>query len=419
MALLLFVGASSAAAQFTQYIAPGTLGVEPQDLEERLDQGWRSARYHLGKLRLDPVLYLRDAGYQQNVFGAADDQKQVDDYRILAAGGLNAYLPLGEKGMFSAFVTPEYSWWAETEDLRQFNLSAGAGLFVFFNRLTVTVDGRRLEQVSILNAEVPAPINLEEDRLSLGLEIEVQRSIFVFAALEASQHRYAGDAVAAVDDLQLLALDRDYESARAGVRIALGDRWSLGAGVEASENDFLFDPGSRSNDGSGPFAEVRFDGNQVSAQVAVYDTELDFAPGSTLTGFSSSTGTGRVIYTSPQRFSFALYGSRNIVFSARETDSLFVEQRLGFSVGRDEGRRLGWRAFFESGDLEYSGGVESIRRDEDLTAIGLEVGYDLTDLVSLILAWEDADYDSSRPEFDRGTSTLGLRLAIRDNLFPF
>ncbi len=417
MALFVLLGANRAVAQFTQYVAPGTLGTETESLEKRLEEGSSGARYRLGKLRVDPVLYVRDVGYQSNVFGATDDEDEVSDYHLLVAAGLNSYLPLGDKAMFAAFVTPQYSWWAENDDLRQLYLSLGAGVFAFFNRLTVTADVRRLEQEDLLNAEVLAPVRIDENRLSLSAEVEVRRSLFTFATWRVSEYRHSGAAATAVPELDLLELDRDLRSLRLGVRVELGS-WSLGLGVEESENEFLVDPDLRSNEGTSPFAELRFAGNRVSAEATLSDTRLDFAPGSALTDFSSNTGSGRVIFETPQRFDLALYASSNIVFSARETASLFVERRLGLSLGREPGRRVSWLAFFETGELEYTGRLEEDRVD-DLTALGLNLGYDLTDDITVVLAFEETDYQSSLPEFDRSVSTLGLRLAFRDSLYPF
>lgn len=417
LALLSLLVASRTSAQFTQYIAPGSLGTAPPDLEERLEKGAADARWRFGRLRVDPLLYLRELGYQDNVFGATDDEEKVSDYRAQVAAGLNAYLPLGPKAMFSAFITPEYSWWAERGDLDQFNLSAGTGLFGFFNRMTVSLDGRRIEQESILNAELSVPVTLEEERLSLGVEVELRRSLAVFAALRSSKFRNSGAAAEVLPELRLEELDRDFDSERAGLRLHLGENLALGVGLEESENDFLVDPGQRSSNGTSPFADLRLEGNRINAQLTVLETELDFADGSPLTSFNSTTGTGRVLVTSPRGFATALYASRNVVFSARETDSLYLENRLGLSVGRDE-RRLNWLVFLESGELDFRGG-DNEQRIDDVTAYGVNVGLDLSDDLAVVLVFEETRFESNQPQFDRSSSGFGVRLAFRDNLFPF
>lgn len=410
--------AGEAAAQFTQYAAPGGTAGASESLRQQLESGAANARWRLGALRLDPQIFVRDVGYQSNVFAAAGNEEEVADYRALVAAGLNGYLPLGRKAMLSAFVTPEYSWWAELEQLRELSLSSGVGFFGFFNRLTVAADGRRVEQEQRLNLELPAPVQVEEERISLALELELRRSLFLVASAQAADFRHAGAAESAIDGLDLGALDRDFESRRLGVRLRLGDEWTLGGGVEETENSFLQDPVLRSHTGTSPYAELAFEGTRLSARLDVSGTELEFGPGSPLTAFDARTGAARVAWRRPQRFSVALYARRNVVFSARETDSLFIDQRWGLSAEREPGPRFTWLVFAERGDLDYSR-ADAARGSDELTAWGADLDFAVARSLRLILTFSRGELRSDEPGLDRSTSAVGVRLSIHRNLFPF
>ena len=122
-------------AQFVQYVEPGSLGERTEDAAETAKQSAETARWNLGKIALDPRFSVRELGYYENVFASGEESSEVDDVRATVGAGLAAYLHAGSKSLFSVYLTPEYTYWQDQDDLSGLSTSWGAGWFGLFNNL--------------------------------------------------------------------------------------------------------------------------------------------------------------------------------------------------------------------------------------------------------------------------------------------
>src|SRR5688500_4493103 len=138
-ALALLV-AAPAAAQFSQYTAPGSLLQRSTSRKEQMERALENARWRLGPLRLSPWFAIRDAADVSDAFsGSSGDlagQAEEDpDFTISLGAGLQGFVPFGSKTFFTFDALPQYVWWQEQEERRRLNGYYGAGLSAFFNRL--------------------------------------------------------------------------------------------------------------------------------------------------------------------------------------------------------------------------------------------------------------------------------------------
>src|SRR5690606_978111 len=112
------------------------------------------------------------------------------DVTASAGAGLRSYLPVGSDVVVSAHALPEYSWWADREELRRLNGRYGAGAFGFFNRLTLQATAQRNEQLAIRSYEVPEQGNTRQDEIALAAEVGLGFSTSIFTEVGTRRVRY-------------------------------------------------------------------------------------------------------------------------------------------------------------------------------------------------------------------------------------
>ena len=120
------------------------------------------------------------------------------------------------------------------------------------------------------------------------------------------------------------------------------------------------------------------------------------------------------------RLSAALYGSRQLQFSARDPRAAFDGHRSGVSLARAAGRRGQVRLFYETGSDEYFDvASDRITRRDDFNAYGAGFKWEITPRLTLDLAFTDARRDSSDPDFNRDVASITSRLSLGGNLLPW
>src|ERR1700730_15130181 len=102
-ALLLFLLAGRAGAQFSQYTAPGGPEGRPADRKGELAKEVQEARFRLGPGRVEPTAGLRDVSYVKTLV-ASSAVTQPTDFTATAGAGLRAYLPTGPQVTWTAYA---------------------------------------------------------------------------------------------------------------------------------------------------------------------------------------------------------------------------------------------------------------------------------------------------------------------------
>jgi hypothetical protein len=86
---------------------------------QELERRWREAAWHIGPFYLQPALIISNAGVDSNIFYSPSDP--VKDFTITAGPAATLYIPVHRKFVLSAYGSPQYVWYSETEQERTWN----------------------------------------------------------------------------------------------------------------------------------------------------------------------------------------------------------------------------------------------------------------------------------------------------------
>jgi hypothetical protein len=411
MALL----AAPAAAQFSDYTAPGSLLNRTTTKKEQMEQAVDKARWHLGPFRLSPWFSIRDAAYVSDVFsgssgGPEGEIEEEPDFTITLGAGLQGYVPLGSKVFLAFDALPQYVWWQEQEERRRLNGYYGAGLFAFFNRLSAEVTARRAEEQGVVTPEFEQRIHSRQDRVAGTLELEILPALYAFAAAEAVELDTLEEELG--DDPRLPPfeqLDRQERVVRGGLEYRRGDQLRLAVGGEVSEVEFAVDESGRdrSNSGTAPIVEMdwRTDRFQLDGGLAFRSMEPE--PGSEFVPFDETTGHVRASLTPRWRLTYTAYASRSLDYSLDESYSHFTADRLGFAISSRLGRSSEVTLFGETGVHDYAASVAgALLRQDDFLAYGTSLQLQVQERVLLTFGLVRSELDSNLPGFDRSLTTF-------------
>lgn len=418
LALALF--ATPAAAQLSQYTAPGSLLQRSTTTREQMEQALDNARWRLGPFRLSPWFAIRDAAYVSDVFSGSvegpDGTAEEDpDFTITVGAGLQGFVPFGSKTFLTFDALPQYVWWQEQEDRRRLNGYYGTGLFGLFNRLTAEATVRRAEEQGVVTPEFEQRIHTRQDRIAGLLEVEVTPALFLFASAAGLDYRTLEEDLG--DDPRLppfQQLDRRERVLRGGVELRRGEL-RLAAGAERTETDFDSDEAGRdrSNSGTSPILEASFDSSRFQLEGGVAFRSLEPEPGSELVPFDETTGQVRVTLTPRWRLSYNLYGSRDLTYSIEEGYSHFLVDRLGFAVSSRLGKSSSVNLFAETGAHEYQASEPgAFPREDDFTAYGTAVQLQIRERLRISLGAVRSELDSNLPGLDRSLTTFHTSVEI-------
>jgi hypothetical protein len=298
-------------------------------------------------------------------------------------------------------------WWHDLSNRRGWNGAVGAGLFGYFNQMTVEVQagGSRTQQYA--SSEVEVPVNLEDKRVSALVEVQVMGKLSLFARGGVDQWRYNQRGLTPDLASQLILLDRDEKRAGGGVRYHFTKTISLGLGVEQYTTDFVHPENPQSNSGSAPIAELSVKAGHLSVNVNA--TALDLKPNevSKFVPYSGTNGGFRVGFRPAGRLEFEYYGGRNLVYSVEQGVSYYLDQRTGIAVQSELGWRATGRIFLETGHDDYvfeSAGTAG--RTDDLRAYGVTFNIRLGRVASLAVGGDRTDYTSTVAGYDRSVTQV-------------
>jgi hypothetical protein len=407
---MFFLTSGTVAAQSTQYTLPGEPEERPDSRREEMERLVEGARYRLGPVRIAPWLGLRDAAYVRTLF--ATGTEPPSDFTATVGAGLRAYLRTGRKVLWSAHALPEYVWWQEQEERRRLNGRYGLGLHGFFNRLSVETILEREEVQRIVTPEIPQPSNVRLQSARLLSEVELTGATFAFATASVSEQTSLADDE---EDPRLQALgllDREDRAARIGVRWRPREAWMLGLGIERTEADFADAALDRSNSGTAPILEFKYDRRRFLAQADLAVRSLEAREGARFLAFDGVTGTAAVSLR-PGGLQAWLYGNRDILYSLSPGYAYLTDERLGVALSVRLGRRTQVRSFAETGTDEYTAfSPAEPRRSDDVVSFGGGLTIALWGPVSLEVQAVRSEFDSNLPGGDRTYTAAGATLNL-------
>ncbi len=400
--------------QFSEYTQPGTVSTDRETVErETLDAAIEQARWHLGPVRIEPWAGIRDLSWNDDFGGGGDGEESDGDVTASAGAGLRSYLPVGPDVVVSAHALPEYSWWADQEDLRRVNGRYGAGVFGFFNRLSLQATARRTEQLAILSYEVPEQGNTRQDELALGAEVELGFSTSVFSEVGTRRVRYQLEEAERRDGAPFRLLDRDEDRVRAGVRYRPRDRWSFAVGMEWTEADFANEERDLSSSGEAPLVEVLYDGPRFAASAHAECRRLEPLDESSAFPESETTTAGLQLSLKGNRLTPSFYARRSLALAVTPGYSDITQDVVGLSTSLRLGHRTELRVFGETGTGDYRPiSAETPEREDELTSYGGEIGLRLGRSLNFTVGGYRVDLDSDLPGLDRSITRFGTGLTL-------
>ncbi len=382
-----------------QYVAPGRPvyparhGPSKDDFQSKL----KESPWTVGTFRLSPWLGLRDVSIVTDLNQQGEDLG--DDFTLTVGAGLRGYLPAGTKVIFAAHALPEYVWWQDNEDKKGLAGRYGLGVFGYFNRLSLELSQRRLEQQGYFSSEIQALTTSRNDVSTFSFGLEVARNLSLFGiASDTEYHNEEGGAT-------FSALDRTTESGLIGVRYSNPRGWALELGYSDSSNDFADGARDLSNTGTAELASIIFDRSKIGFRLDLSFEQREADEGSAFGSFNDTTGSFNVLWQPSDKTAILGYVRRDQTYSVDDRFTLLLQERQGARFNYAFGRgSLG--LFGEVGEDEFEAASPGLPdRIDDVTAYGADLRIELRE-VSLSVRAVFTDYDSGFAEFDRDSTRL-------------
>lgn len=394
--------------QFPQYTPPGGANEPSLDPETAIEQALDDARWRLGPVRLAPWIGISQLAYVDDVFGGSargdgGDEGKVSDFTATVGAGLTAYLPTGPDVYWLAEATPQYVAWQELSERRQAIGRYGAGVFAFFNRLTLRVRAGREEEQRVFSSEFPQPAVGRREHVAADAELRLTGKIGLFAHGERAEisDRTAG-AEEEPERARFAALDRGQRRYRFGLRYRPTERVRIGLGVERTELDSDGAARPLSNEGTAPVFELEAEGNKLSLGFDLTLLELEPVGASQFAPYDELGGSFRGALALGARTRFEVYGSSFPVLSLAPDYSAYEERRFGLGLGGDFGSRTRIRLFADQGENRYRPiGAGIPERADDVSAVGAELRFAVTRSLAIDIRAESLEVDSDLEGQDR------------------
>lgn len=421
--LLAVLSSSPVAAQLRQYTPPGGAEPEREIDEQAVEEEMAEARWRFGPVRVAPVLGIENLSWTDDAFdergSAGGPGQEVSDLTATLVAGATAWLPTGSHVFWTARAIPSYVWWRDLDGRNQATGRYGAGVFGFFNRLTLRAAAERTEGQRLQTLEALELAVSRNDRLTAGAALRLSGAIGLFARGSVteveSQQPDDGDPRSARFD----RLDREERFAAVGLAWQPRERVRVGLGVERAEIEFH--PGARdlSAEDTAPILEVSLGGDDadLALDLRLALRSLEPTGESQFAGFDEPAGELYLTFRPGWRIEVGLFTERLPVFALDQEWSHFIEDRAGAGVAVRLGQRASWRIYGDVGDLEFVGLAPGARaREDELTVYGTSLTWQPSPRVGLAfeLGWESFEIDSSLPGFDRETTRLrsGIQLGL-------
>lgn len=381
-------------------------------LKESVERQMSDSRWKWGPFRVEPAVKLANIGYNDNVFGTEEDK--VDDYTATVGLGVRTIAPIGSKMFLRLDAVPEYTWYNELEERRQFGWSAGGALLGLFNRMQVELGATTYNTVTAVNSEELTPVPQQDDRLHARIEFDVLRRLSLFVAAEERSTDYEPEEG---DPISVNLLERDESAQRVGLRYQFRPEINLHTMYEEYEAEFPNDPTYPSNEGDAMLFGATYDAERFFLNAIVGRRAIRYeGPGAP--EYDEPTGSGFLSMQLFGRSQLRLQFRKKPVYSTFVENPFYEESRWGLGVDVPMGHRLIVLADLETGANDYPGVIElpdgsSVVREDDVDTWSAGVGFRVSSLAVLEVRYRVEEYTSTIESFDRDIASLQVNLALR------
>lgn len=361
------------------------------------------SRYRLGPIRLLPKFSIREAGYDNNILGAADEK--VSDWTATVSAGARWILPIGSESYLRGDAMPEYIWYARLAQGRTLGGKFSASLLGLFSRISVEANASASKRATILNSESETRVidNLRDG--SVNVEIDLLRRLSVFAGGQTRRHRYTLNP-GPPDLLNVKQLDRTDSAAGAGIRYRFLTFFDISAKIEGTQSDFLGTARERDNRSIAYLLGVHYDRERLFINLSAGYRRGRPHNGSAFPGYSTTTGAYFVSYFLARPIEFQVYGQRGATDGLFLDNPYYFETRNGGGVNVRIRRRLLLRGYGEYGTNQYAvpvlvGGAEIVKRLDKATTVGGGFSMSLFRNATLTALVSRTNYSTNIPGFGR------------------
>lgn len=414
LALLVFLtGAVSVRAQLTSDEVPRERTV-PRG--EQLRRQLEASRYHLGPFRIQPRFMVRDLGYNDNVFGATDENK-VSDWTATAVGGVHWMLPVGPKMYVVGDALPEYTWYQKLSERRFFGGTYNASMILPLSRMSVEATGSRAKSLAIVSSELEAPAIRELNHAHLDAEVEIVERFSIFGRGAAETHRYQVDSTSEGALARVAELDRDETAVRGGFRYRPLSFFDVTVAAEHTTGEFLVNPQARDNVSDAILVGLHYDRPRVLFNVTAGQRKGKPRNLSTFPEYSTTTGAWYLRYSLGAPIDLEGYGHRRVTYGLETTNPYFFDTRNGVAVSGRIGYRVSVRAFGEVGDNDYPlvalPRATPVKRKDQVATIGGGLSVRLYRNSSFTVVVSQSEFDSNIDVNDRSVIRVQTGIVFR------
>jgi hypothetical protein len=391
-------------------------------LREQVASELESDARRLGPIRIFPQFTLRELGYNDNVFGASEEEEKVEDYTATVGLGARYLMPFGRKVFLRGGFLPEYTYFHELKENRHFGGAYDARLLALFNRMQVEVGGAVTDRVDLASSESDEPVTSRIPTAEARLEIDVLPRVALWGG--AIQREYEYDALeGAGETLASERLERTETAVRGGIRYRFRSFFDLSLGVEQTEAEFDDVESARGLQTEALLLGVFYNRPRLfvnlsggSRKGTPLDEGRDQIP-----EYDTATGSYFVSFRAARPLELQLYGRRGTVFSLTAENPFFLESRNGAAVRIVGGRRAALRLFGDQGSNDYPLPVlvegQPIERDDKATTAGAELTVRFFRNLALAVTLTQSEFDSNVPGLDRKVMRVTSNLVVRGDLF--
>lgn len=381
---------------------------------EEIQDQLNDSRWHLGAIRLRPIFGLRDAGYNDNVFGSIDDP--VADWGGTVSAGADLLLPMGRKLYLRGTANPQYTWYKKVASRRMMGGVYGGSILGLFNHLLIETGGSSSKTILPINSEVERATPGQQTSLFANTEVDVFERLAVFGSAERLKQRYesGGDLL----DYDPGQLERDETYVQGGLRYKPRSYFDVSIAAENARTEFVTAT-RNDNQSTAIVGGIHYDRPRLFIALSAGNRRIEPRGAfSSFPAFNAPIGSYFATAQLGVPLAIDVYGHRGIMYSLLSTDRYFDETRNGIGGTVLFGRRLGLRAFTERGSNRYSLVATSpLRRNDNVSIVGGGIAYRVYRNIVVMFIASDTRYDSNFDTFDRSIFRLGATLSLTGDMF--
>lgn len=288
------------------------------------------ARFRLGPLRLWPAIYLRNVGYDDNVYRETIENDPVRDFTATLSPEIRGYLLVGQKLILSFLENPEYMFFGEQTRERRWNNTISPELkILLFRNLVVSGKYTYSNRRRRASSEFDVRANELRSTYQGGLHFDTARESSVGVTFESANISYEDVRLPGQDTYLSQRLNREERSISSEIYYQIFNEGFFF--VTGSYTDYLFKAQAAQSRDSYSYqvsSGIRFPLlGRIRGTVSLGFKNF-YPKNSLLSGYSGMVGRADLDIRI-RRFGFQVDYERDVRFSYWQDNVFFLEDRFG------------------------------------------------------------------------------------------